>query len=263
MRMGFAANLEKIDAAAHRDRLMRAAQSAGIECVYYESADALARETRSPDFLVVIGGDGSILRYVPGAARLGVPIMGVNLGRIGFLTEIPTDGFETALQKLMEGCYRIEERMMLCASVEGGETRACLNDVLVFKSSFSGIAQVEVSVDGMAVGSVFCDGVVAATPTGATGYSLSAGGPVIAKGLDATVVTPICSHTLHVRPIVSAPDARWEFRVSGAGFVATDGMRMQTVKNGEAIVVTRAERRARFVSLSEKNIFNLIKNKLS
>ncbi len=263
MRIGFAANLEKAGVAAHRDELMRVARAEGVACVFYQTADALAQETRIPDFLVVIGGDGSILRYVQPAARLGVPIVGVNLGRIGFLTEIASDGFGGALKQLMSGAYAIEERMMLAASVDGGEARECLNDVLVFKSSFSGIAQIDVSVDDMDVGTVFCDGIVAATPTGATAYSLSAGGPVVAKGLDATVVTPICSHTLHIRPIVSAPDARWVFRVSGEGFVATDGMKMQTVGTGQRVVVTRAQRRAKFVSLHEKNIFDLIKIKLN
>lgn len=263
MRIGFAANLEKAGAAAHRDDLMRVARAEGVDCVYYQTADALLQETHLPNFLVVIGGDGSILRYVPPAARHGVPIVGVNLGRIGFLTEITAEDFPSALQQLASGGYTVEERMMLSASVDGGEARDCLNDVLVFKSSFSGIAQVDVSVDGMRVGTVFCDGIVAATPTGATGYSLSAGGPVIAKGLDAIVVTPICSHTLHIRPIVSAPDARWEFCVCGKGFVATDGMKLQTVESGERIVVTRAARRARFVNLREKNIFDLIRDKLN
>lgn len=262
MQIGFAANLDKAGIAAHRDRLMRLAEDAGCTCAYYETADALLHEREKPDFLVIIGGDGSILRFVPPAAILGIPIVGVNLGRIGFLTEIAVDDFTEALARLQTGDYAIESRMMLAASVNGALPHICLNDVLVFKASYSGIAQVEVSVNGMDVGTVFCDGIVAATPTGATGYSLSAGGPVVATGLDTIVVTPICSHTLHVRPIVSAPDAMWTFSVSGNGLVATDGMKIAEIKTGERITVTKADESAKFVVFREKNLFDLIKKKL-
>lgn len=263
MRIGFGANLGKPGIAAHRDELVRLAEAAGCECRFYQAADDLAQEAQKLDFLVIVGGDGSILRYASAAANAGIPILGVNLGRIGFLTEIGMAAFHEALAKLAAGAYTVEERMMLSVCVDGGAPCNCLNDVLVFKRSFSGVAQVDVSVDGMAVGTVFCDGIVAATPTGATAYSLSAGGPVVANGLDAIVVTPVCSHTLHVRPIVSAPDAVWTFCVAGRGFVAPDGMRMRDVETGERVLVTAAKQRARFVSFEHKNLFDLIKNKLS
>ena len=262
MRLGFAANLDKAGVAARRDELMDVACRAGCGCAFYETAQSLFTEPQPPDFLIVIGGDGSILRYVPPAAKHRIPILGVNLGRIGFLTEIPVDGFSQALAGLSRGDYTIKERMMLSVSVDGGAPVECLNDVLVFKSSFSGIAQVDVSVDGMDVGTVFCDGIVAATPTGSTAYSLSAGGPVVAPGMDAIVVTPICSHTLHIRPVVSGPEAKWEFAVSGEGFVAADGMKIHSVGSGQHICVTSAKRRAKFISFEEKNLFGLIRSKL-
>ena len=262
MRIGFAANMEKDGVEAHRDSMMRFASEAGLECRFYASADEVEADASKPDCLVVIGGDGCLLRYARPAALCGIPILGVNLGRIGFLSEILTGEFPDALLRLQRGDYAIMERMMLSARVNGGAPSICLNDVLTFKHSFSGVAQIAVSVDDTDVGTVFCDGIVAATPTGATGYSLSAGGPVVAPGLDAIVVTPICSHTLHFRPVVSAPEANWTFRVIGKGAVAVDGMRAYAVATGDVIEVTRADVRAKFISFERKNIFSLIQKKL-
>ncbi len=125
----------------------------------------------------MIGGDGSLLRFASVAAEHGVPILGVNLGRIGFLSEIAADEFTGALQKVRRGEYRLEERMMLCCSVNDCKCANCLNDVLVFKQSFSGTIQVDLICDEKDVGTVFCDGIIVSTPTGSTAYNLSAGGP--------------------------------------------------------------------------------------
>lgn len=262
MRIGFAANQEKAGVQTHRDSMIRHACDAGFDCRFYASVEEVEEEAQLPDCLVVIGGDGCLLRYARPAAVRGIPILGVNLGRIGFLSEIVTDEFPEALARIGCGDYAVTERMMLSARVNDGQPSICLNDLLTFKHSFSGIAQIDVSVDGMEVSTVFCDGIVAATPTGATAYSLSAGGPVVAPGLEAIVVTPVCSHTLHVRPIVSAPDANWMFRVAGKGAVAVDGIRTHSVQMGDVITVTRAGVRARFISLHEKNVFSLIRKKL-
>ncbi len=262
MRIGFAANLEKEGVQSHRDSMLLYASEAGYDCRFYASVEELAAEDEKPDCLVVIGGDGSLLRYARPAAVKDIPILGVNLGRIGFLSEIVTEEFAEALQRIKNGDYTILERMTLSARVNDGTPAVCLNDVLTFKHSFSGVAQIDVRVDDTDVGTVFCDGIIAATPTGATAYSLSAGGPVVAPGLDTIVVTPICSHTLHFRPVVSAAESNWEFRVNGKGVVALDGMRTDAVMTGDVIKVTRADVRAKFICLHNKNIFSLIRKKL-
>lgn len=263
VRIGFAGNPEKDEIIEQRNALMRTASAGGLDTVSYETQGEIDRETNPPDVLVVVGGDGSLLRFVRPASERHIPILGVNLGRIGFLSEIATSEFGSAMRKLVAGNYHIEERMMLSCRIGDGKPVACLNDVLVFKDSFSGVVQIEVDVDGQPIGTVFGDGMIAATPTGSTGYSLSAGGPVVTPGFDSIVVTPVCAHTLHIRPIVSGPEAKWTFSVVGRGFVATDGMKLRSVKTGEQIIVTRAEQRALFVRFSEKNIFDLIKRKLS
>ncbi len=243
--------------------MMRAARDAGADTAYYDTADALLADEAAPECLLVLGGDGTILRYARAAALRGVPLLGVHLGRVGFLTETTAAAFPDALERLLAHRYTIEERMMLSCRVNGGAETLCLNDVLVFKSAFSGTVRVRMAVDALDAGDAFCDGVIISTPTGATGYSLSAGGPVVAPGLDAIVVTPVCSHTLHVRPVVSSGEAVWRFSVMGAGVVAADGERLCEVAEGDEVVVTKAARRARFIRFSEKNVFELIRQKLT
>lgn len=261
--IGFVGNMEKQGALDRRDELMRVARSFSHTCVFYESAGALSRETRALDLLVVIGGDGTLLRFASAASEKGVPILGVNLGRIGFLNEITADDFPAALGRFLAGDFVLDERKMLsCRVNEGGES-VCLNDALVFKHSFSGTVQVDIALDDLFVGTVFADGVIASTATGSTAYTLSAGGPIMAPGMDGIVMTPVCSHTLHLRPVVSSCDAVWTFTLGGNGFVAADGIKIAEVGMGDRVRVTGASRVTRFVRFGEKNVFELIKNKLT
>lgn len=263
MRVGFAGNPEKDGIVECREAIMTIARRKGCACAIYDSASAVANDPDAPDFLVVIGGDGSLLRFASPTSEKGVPILGVNLGRIGFLSEIAESAFDEALTRIQAGDYSIDERKMLSCRVNGGEAAYCLNDILVFKHSFSGTIQVDIEVDDRFVGTVFCDGVIASTPTGSTAYTLSAGGPVIAPGLDAIVMTPVCSHTLHIRPVVAASGSVWRFTLGGKGFVAADGVKIAQAAGGDCVLVTGAERKTRFIRFGEKNIFDLIQRKLS
>lgn len=262
MNIGFAGNLEKEGIAEIRSRLMREAEAQGAACRALDNAQEIRAERVAPDLLVVIGGDGTLLRYSAAAAERGIPILGVNLGRIGFLSEITAEQFPEALSGFLAGKYRIEERMMLCCRVNGTEYPSCLNDVLIFKKTFSGTIQVELFCDGQSVGSVFSDGIIVSTPTGSTAYNLSAGGPVVTQNLDSIVVTPVCSHTLHMRPVVSAPGSVWTFHVNGEGFVAGDGIKLAAIGANDRVTVTRSERKTKFIRFSEQNVFELISRKL-
>ncbi len=263
MKIGFAGNLEKEGIAEFRVRLMEQASSLGEESVALDSVTDLISEQPAPDLLVVIGGDGTLLRFASAAAQRDIPILGVNLGRIGFLSEIALDEFSEAIAKVQRGEYRVEERMTLLCSINGTPFASCLNDVLISKQSFSGTIQVDMFCDGQSVGSVFSDGIIASTPTGSTAYNLSAGGPVVTQNLDSIIVTTICSHTLHIRPIVSAPDAMWTFHVNGEGFVSGDGVKLSRVNPNDCISVTRSNRRVRFIRFREQNVFELIRQKLT
>ncbi len=263
MKIGFAGNLEKDGIAEFRARLMAQAAALGEEAVALDSVAALRAEQPAPALLVVIGGDGTLLRFASAAAQGDIPLLGVNLGRIGFLSEIALDEFPAALERIQQGDYRVEERMTLLCSINGAPAASCLNDILISKQSFSGTIHVDMLCDGQTVGSVFSDGIIASTPTGSTAYNISAGGPVVTQTLDSITVTTVCSHTLHIRPIVSAPDAIWTFRVNGEGFVAGDGIKLRDVSPDDRISITRSNLRVRFIRFQEHNVFELIRKKLT
>ena len=263
MKIGFAGNLEKDGIAEFRVQLMEQAAALGEEAVALDSVDALRSEQPAPQLLVVIGGDGTLLRFASAAAHQNIPLLGVNLGRIGFLSEIAMNEFSSAIEKIQRGDYRVEERMMLLCRINDEPFASCLNDILIAKQSFSGTIHIDMFIDGQPVGSVFSDGIIASTPTGSTAYNLSAGGPVVTQSLDSIIVTAVCSHTLHIRPIVSAPDAVWTFRVNGEGFVAGDGIKLSRVNPDDRISVTRSGERVRFLRFQEQNVFELIRQKLT
>ncbi|MDP3446460.1 MAG: NAD(+)/NADH kinase, partial [Eubacteriales bacterium] len=166
MKIGFAGNLEKDGIAEFRVSLMEQASALGEETVALDSVAALLMEQPAPDLLVVIGGDGTLLRFASVAAQTDIPLLGVNLGRIGFLSEIALEEFSSAIEKMQRGDYRIEERMTLLCSINGAPFASCLNDILISKQSFSGTIHIDMFCDGQPVGSVFSDGIIVSTPTG-------------------------------------------------------------------------------------------------
>lgn len=259
---GIIANPTKQGAIELRDRLTALMHERSMLCVVLEKAEEICTEAQKLSMLVVIGGDGSILRYAEEASTYDIPILGVNVGRIGFLAEVASDSIEAMLNALEKNEYHIEKRMMLNCSVNGGETYHCLNDVLVFKRSFSGVTQMSVSIDGKSLGSVFCDGMIASTPTGSTGYCLSAGGPVLVPEMNAIALTPVCSHTLHIRPTVAGSNAKIEFKLEADGIVSQDGVHITKLTKGDTVSVTGSERVTRFVRFADINIFQLIADKL-
>lgn len=242
-------------------RIRAAAEQAGFSCL-----EATETDTEVPpgtDAIVVIGGDGSLIRAAHLACRNNIPLMGVHCGRVGFLTELTEETFPEALRRFAAGDYRESVRSMLAISINGKPPVSCLNDVLVFKSSFSGVAQLDFAIDGNRVGALFGDGIVVATPTGATGYSLSAGGPIVANGLDAMLITPICPHTLHIRPVVASMDSVVEISVSDNCFVASDGDEIAKLQKGDVLSITRSCDTTRILSFTDRNPFRLIAEKLT
>jgi NAD+ kinase len=165
------------------------------------------------DALITLGGDGTLLRGARQLKGAAVPVLGVNLGRVGFLTAVGKDGIDEALERLVSHNYVVEERRTLQAAIIAarGETSAlpiALNDVIIHKGGVARLIRLHVSVNGQEVGQYSADGLIVATPTGSTAYSLSAGGPIVVPGVSALVITPIAAHTLAVRPLVIPSDAR-------------------------------------------------------
>ena len=260
--IGIVINRIKQGAAALRDEITASMQQRGMDYHVFIDAQDVAAYPDPIDCLIVVGGDGSILRYAEVASEKETPILGINIGRIGFLAEVTDSQIDIVLDRLQRGDYSIEKRMMLACRVNDGPEWHCLNDVLVFKRSFSGVTQMEVAVNGYSLGSVFCDGMIAATPTGSTGYSLSAGGPVLVPDMEAVVLSPVCSHTLHIRPTVAGADADISFTLQADGIVSVDGIQKQDVAAGDVVRVVRSPRATPFVRFFDEDVFRLIREKL-
>ena len=201
------------------------------------------------DLMMVLGGDGTFLHAFEAALRYDIPMLGVNLGRIGFLTEVQPDLVEEDVERLALGQYEIENRMLLEVMTASGQSAYALNEVAFNRSESSvGVLSLSVSLrDGM-VDRFSGDGLIVATPTGSTAYSLAAGGPLVAPGLDCMVLTPICPHTLAARPIVVSDRQAVSVSIlgdAGRARVVVDGRYIIAPDGGE-VVVRRAERNIRF-----------------
>jgi NAD+ kinase len=223
------------------------------------------------DALLTFGGDGTLLR---GARLLGAretPILGVNLGRVGFLTTATRESLDPALDALTAGRYQIERRQALRAAIRDpeGETRAtqmAVNDVAVHKGGVARVIRVNVFIQGENVGPYSADGIIVATPTGSTAYNLSAGGPIVVPGVEAMVVTPIAAHTLAVRAlvvpatyrIVIEPMAGWAEDL----LVSFDGQTGTTLAPGECVDVCRADHRVCLIRLGGEGFFERVRQKL-
>ena len=222
------------------------------------------------DVLLTLGGDGTLLR---GARMLGgrpAPILGVNLGRLGFLTACAGSELDQALRRVSSGDYVVESRMTLDASVldvHGDERRRlfALNDVVMHKGGFARLLTLTVHAGDEPVARFSADGLVVSTPTGSTGYSLSAGGPVVVPTLESLILTPISAHTLALRPLVLSPHVQLHVRATDGPeqlLVTVDGQTGTTFAPGETLTVRRAERPVYIVRFPGTSFFTRLSRKL-
>ncbi len=231
--------------------------------------DCLVDQFHRSQLLIVLGGDGTILSGLDRAIPNDIPILGVNLGRLGFLTELETDELdERVIDRLLAGDYDIDTRTtMMIEGLDKLEYFA-LNEIIVTRATPSvRILSVEYEANGTLVDCISGDGLIVATATGSTAYSLSAGGPVILPGLDCFVLTPICPHTLNARPVVVSAEERITVRIRDGrdGVQAVlDGRRIVPMEGERSeITIRKSDRPARFVRLREKNYYGLLRSKLS
>lgn len=265
----FFVNMTKAGAEAVLTSALATAKQLGYECHLYENVIDMLHdaEVLLPKCLITIGGDGTILRAVSEALNnnleANAPILGINLGKIGFFSETGIEGFEKTLIAFKNGEYFIETESTLHCTVEGGGEYTCLNDFLIFKNGFSSIAHIEAEVDGKGVGLVHGDGLIISSPAGSTGYSISAGGPVVAPNLDVIIVTPICPHSLTARPVVASFDSIITVQVHSDCFLSADGIQLQTIPAGTTLTITKSDKKVRFVRVEERNVFRLIREKLA
>lgn len=220
------------------------------------------------DLLLVLGGDGTLLSMARLVGDLGVPILGVNLGGLGFLTALTVEELFPALEACLRGEMVIDERMMLAAAVVRQGERlteyVALNDVVITKSAMSRIINLEVAVDGKLATAYRADGLIVSTPTGSTAYCLSAGGPIVFPTMDAVVLTPICSHTLTNRPIVLPGGVAIEVTLLSDQDVALtlDGQVSLALKRSDIVEIRPAAARIRLLRPPQKHFFSVLRTKL-
>jgi NAD+ kinase len=224
------------------------------------------------DLVVILGGDGTLIGMADRIAQAGakVPILGVNFGSLGFLTEIQLPELYESLESVLEGEAGIDERMMLRArTLRDGEVfadRLVVNDVVITRAALSRIIDLSVSIGSQLVMQVRADGLIVATPTGSSAYNLAAGGPIVHPALDALLLTPIAPHMLTNRPVVlpGSSEVRVEPVMNGGEevYVTFDGQSGHPLQAGDVIEITRAEQPLRLVSASKRTYFDVLRQKL-
>ena len=232
----------------------------GLYCLL--ASERAQRGIEECDLIISLGGDGTLLAALQQALRLNVPMLGVNLGHLGFLTEIEPREIEAAVMRLAVGDYTLDERMML--SVRGSDICA-LNEVTVIRAPSSRrILTLAVYVDGRLTQHFAGDGLIVATPTGSTGYSMSAGGAIVSPGVDLMLLTPVCAHTPHAKPIIVPASSKVEvvLQEDCEAVLSLDGRYVSLLKSGENALIYRAERSAHFIRMGGEGFFERLKSKL-
>jgi len=220
------------------------------------------------DLVLSFGGDGTLLRTAHLTGPNDTPLLGVNIGQLGFLADIEIEQIHEAIDALETGDYRIEERLVLEAQLDSHstfDTEWALNEFVLDRSGAAGLIQIEVSANNIPLNTYWADGLIIGTPTGSTAYSLSTGGPIIAPGVDAVILTPIAPHTLTVRPIVLPADATIRCRVleNDQPYVfAADGRSTMFDEHGLQFAVEQAAHTVNLVKLSGQHFFHTLRSKL-
>lgn len=213
-----------------------------------------------------VGGDGTFLQAAAVAVREDLPIYGINIGRLGFLTEIDLQQFASVLPLFRRDEYRIRDRMMLEAQI--GENRFyALNDVVVGRGEYAKSIDLDVCVNGETLGRFVADGYIVSTPTGSTGYAISAGGPIVTPDLGCMVLVPICAHTLQNRAVMISPQKTVTIAMHGEvnyqAAVYCDGRKPEYLEKNQQLVITEAEKKVHFICFHEEHFFELVHAKLN
>lgn len=277
--MGLIGHSEKVpctDAVSRAARVIRAARrelysdaatatAAGLKAVICPDTSTLARKV---DLLLVFGGDGTLLRAAREIAGSPTPLLGVNIGGLGFLTAVPSDEVEHALQLLWAGEFKFERRALIEASVrrEGRLLReTALNDVVISRGAVSRLIELEVNVDGDPVTRYRCDGLILSSPTGSTAYSLAAGGALVFPTANVFALTPISPHTLSNRSLILPLESVITVRAISprpATMLSADGESVTELDAGEVVTVRRSRRTVRLMHLAESSFFEALRRKL-
>ncbi|MFA5537206.1 MAG: NAD(+)/NADH kinase [Bacillota bacterium] len=270
VKIGIIINPNKTKAQWVASEVKNWAEKNGIQIVLMQAANELSlKEELRLNYVLVLGGDGTLLQAARKLAPLGVPILGINLGNLGFLTAIELSELQEGLRALANNEVDIEERMMLEARVIRNNLKTdqflALNDVVISKGSFARMIRIGMKVSNQVVGTLPCDGLIVSSPTGSTAYCLSAGGPIVSPELEAMILTPICPHNLYSRPIVVSPTEVVQIHLVTQGVEAmltVDGQHGIHLGNEDVVEVKRSKFRVRLIQLKGRNFFEILRYKM-
>jgi NAD+ kinase len=219
------------------------------------------------DFLFSIGGDGTLLDTVTLVRDSGIPVMGINLGRLGFLSSISTDEIQSAIDDIYNGNFNLDKRTLLRLTTEKGhfgEMNYAMNDLAINRKDSTSLVVIHVYVDDIFLNSYWADGLIVATPTGSTAYSLSSGGPILTPGSENFVITPIAPHNLTIRPIVISDKNRIRIKIGGRDkfYLVSLDSRSEVFENSEELIIEKEDFKINLVQIVNKNFFSTIRDKL-
>jgi len=224
---------------------------------------------KEADLIISLGGDGTLLRAARLAAAEDIPVFGVNLGGLGFLTQIGIDDLEKSLEKLYQGRYFLDERMMVSCIVKRKEEEikkfTALNDVVIGKGAFARIICLATYVNNDYVITYSADGLVVSTSTGSTAYSLSAGGPIVNPNINSIILTPICPHTLSARPFIIGENDQVKITLESSEekvMVTIDGQEGFTLRPNDEVIIKKSDYKARLITFKEKSFYAVLREKL-
>ena len=224
-------------------------------------------EGMRPDLILTFGGDGTLLAGAQYAMQHDVPLLGINLGTVGFLTEEEPGQLEKALKSIIDGQCQIEERSLLkVQNPQTGEIFHALNDAVITRGGYARLIQVQASVNGREYGVFTADGIIVATPTGSTGYSLSAGGPIVEPGMNCMIITPVCVHSMQHCPCIVSGESRIRLLLKPerqqTAVLQIDGKNRGTLETGNEILISGTERKIKLIRLHPYDFFGLMRRKL-
>ena len=268
MRLGIYTNRLKDETLEIAKNIGKYAEEEGIDYVLLEEHTEVEKNEeliKSVDIVLIVGGDGTVLNLCDQVARLDKPILSVNNGRMGFLTEIELFEVPEALHKIKQGNFRIEERMMVEMEAYGKKYSA-LNEILVVRDKRNGISTIDIKCDGVYIDTYEGDGIILSTPTGSTGYSLSSGGPILSPNINALLLTPLCVHSLHNRPIVLNENEVVELEIDSRddkNVAYVDGKEIGVkIKPGSKITIKKSDLTVKFVRITSQSFYKRMYNKL-
>jgi len=270
LNFGIVTNTEKESALVYADKISNLLTDSACRVVFSvafsDVSEVQEEDIRRCDFVYVLGGDGTIMTVARMFALYETGIIGVNLGHLGYLSEIDIDGVEESIRMLKSGKYSFDKRMMLEGSVQdSGVSATALNDFVVSHVNVSRILDVEIAVNNEIIDHYLCDGIIVSTPTGSTAYSLSAGGPVVSPDASCIIVSPICPHMLRAKSIVLNDADEISVQVldgcDGSAF-SGDGQIICNL-NSKKCRIKKSPYQATFIRFNKVNFFNLLRNKLN